>query len=274
MNYYPHHIGDYCRSTSHLRLQEHGVYRLLLDIYYLTEQPLPSDIAVICRKLSARTRDEKKTVDTILNEFFELTEAGWIQQRCDREIKTYQSKAEVARENGKRGGRPKATKPVTSGFSRETEEKANQTPDTINQQPDAICQQPGNQDEAKIQKPKTLKADASRGSRLPADWVLPASWEEWAARNRSDLTSEGIREIAEAFKDHWISQPGRYGIKVDWEATWRNWIRNERPSKAISFADRKKREHEQSQAALHAWAEGEKADSELEFIEGEFLHVG
>jgi uncharacterized protein YdaU (DUF1376 family) len=238
VNYYPHNIGDYCR------------------------------------KLSARTRDERKTVETILYEFFELTEAGWIQLRCDREITAYQSKAEVARGNGKLGGRPKKTEEVISKLSNKTEQKANQEPVTISQQPGTINQQPKNQEEAKPQKQNTLKADASRGSRLPADWVLPASWEEWAAQNRPDLTSEGIRKIAEAFKDHWISQPGRHGTKVDWEATWRNWIRNERPSKALSFADRKMQEHEQSQAALHAWAEGKKSDTELEFIEGELVHVG
>ena len=29
----------------------------------------------------------------------------------------------------------------------------------------------------------------------------------------------------EKFKDHWISQPGQKGVKKDWLATWRNWVR-------------------------------------------------
>ena len=30
----------------------------------------------------------------------------------------------------------------------------------------------------------------------------------------------------EKFKDYWISQPGQKGVKLDWFATWRNWVRN------------------------------------------------
>jgi len=34
----------------------------------------------------------------------------------------------------------------------------------------------------------------------------------------------------EAFIDYWTSQPGQKGVKSDWVATWRNWIRNSRPT--------------------------------------------
>jgi hypothetical protein len=27
------------------------------------------------------------------------------------------------------------------------------------------------------------------------------------------------------FVDYWIAQPGQKGVKSDWEATWRNWMR-------------------------------------------------
>jgi hypothetical protein len=32
------------------------------------------------------------------------------------------------------------------------------------------------------------------------------------------------------FKDHWAAQAGRAGVKADWFATWRNWVRKERPA--------------------------------------------
>jgi hypothetical protein len=31
----------------------------------------------------------------------------------------------------------------------------------------------------------------------------------------------------EAFCDYWRAQPGQRGVKVDWPATWRNWMRRE-----------------------------------------------
>lgn len=31
------------------------------------------------------------------------------------------------------------------------------------------------------------------------------------------------------FRDYWVSKPGSGGVKLDWDATFRVWVRNERP---------------------------------------------
>ena len=54
MHYYPHNIGDYRKDTSHLSLLEHGIYRQLLDSYYLDEMPLSNDLAKLMRSHSVR----------------------------------------------------------------------------------------------------------------------------------------------------------------------------------------------------------------------------
>jgi len=61
------------------------------------------------------------------------------------------------------------------------------------------------------------------GSRLAQDWVLLKTWGEWAQKERPDID---VRKVAEQFKDHWIAQPGQRGVKLDWQATWRNWVRS------------------------------------------------
>lgn len=61
------------------------------------------------------------------------------------------------------------------------------------------------------------------GSRLAQDWVLMKSWGDWAQQERPELD---VRKVADQFKDYWIAQPGQKGTKLDWEATWRNWVRN------------------------------------------------
>lgn len=33
--------------------------------------------------------------------------------------------------------------------------------------------------------------------------------------------------IAAKFIDYWLSKPGKDGVKLDWQATWRNWCRTE-----------------------------------------------
>jgi uncharacterized protein YdaU (DUF1376 family) len=135
MNYYSHHIGDYRRNTSHLSLLEHGIYRQLLDTYYLSEQPISSDLEIVYRKLCARTDDERNVVEGVLREFFKLTKKGWVHAQCEKEIKAYKGKADRARDNGKLGGRPKETKRVISGLSEKTEQEANQEPRTTNHEP-------------------------------------------------------------------------------------------------------------------------------------------
>ena len=137
MHFYKHNIGDYRRDTSHLSLIEHGAYRQLLDTYYLHEQPIPDDDEQVCRRLSARTEAERQAVLDMLREFFTRTPDGWIHSRCNAEIAEYHAKADLARANGKLGGRPKKTDPVISGNREGTqtvpETKPNHEPRTKNQ---------------------------------------------------------------------------------------------------------------------------------------------
>lgn len=67
----------------------------------------------------------------------------------------------------------------------------------------------------------------SKGSRLPADWILPKPWGEWAVAEVPSWTPDQVRKVADKFRDYWIAKPGREAIKADWLATWRNWVRRE-----------------------------------------------
>lgn len=70
-----------------------------------------------------------------------------------------------------------------------------------------------------------VNADSKRGSRLADDWFLRPSWAREAVAIHSNWTVEHTRFEAEKFKDHWCAKPGREGRKLDWLATWRNWVR-------------------------------------------------
>lgn len=71
-----------------------------------------------------------------------------------------------------------------------------------------------------VRKPK----GEDRATRLPSDWLLPMSWGQWAVAEFPHLTAEFIRQEAGKFRDYWCSKP-KDATKLDWEATWRNWIR-------------------------------------------------
>ena len=64
-----------------------------------------------------------------------------------------------------------------------------------------------------------------RGSRLPAGWQPTPDELRWARDARPDLD---VTVEIERFRDYWIAKPGKDGVKLDWTATWRNWIRNAR----------------------------------------------
>lgn len=70
-------------------------------------------------------------------------------------------------------------------------------------------------------------ARAVRGSRLPADWQLPKAWGEWALQEKPGWAADDVRRCADKFRDHWHAATGRTATKADWQATWRNWVRNE-----------------------------------------------
>lgn len=67
------------------------------------------------------------------------------------------------------------------------------------------------------------RSSASKATRIQVA-VLPENWRLFCRQKRPDLDPD---ETFERFRDHWLAQPGQKGVKVDWDATWRNWCRNE-----------------------------------------------
>ena len=113
MNYYPFHLGDYAAHTGHLEPMEDLAYRRLLDVYYMREGALPADIQVTAKLV--RLRSCAADVESVLNEFFVLTEDGWRHQRCEVEIAKMQDKQTKARASAQasvNSRRAKAERPL------------------------------------------------------------------------------------------------------------------------------------------------------------------
>jgi hypothetical protein len=74
---------------------------------------------------------------------------------------------------------------------------------------------------------KKVESARKRGARLPDEWgPESADWGEAIKK----LTIGGADQELLKFHDYWKAQPGQRGTKLDWDATWRNWIRNARGS--------------------------------------------
>ena len=102
MQFYQFHIGDYVGATAHLDPMEDLAYRRLIDLYYQTECALPNDMRTLCKRI--RLASESHSVESVLNEFFELSEDGqfWQHQRCDAELEEIYSKSQKARESAQK----------------------------------------------------------------------------------------------------------------------------------------------------------------------------
>ncbi len=68
----------------------------------------------------------------------------------------------------------------------------------------------------------TESGPRKRGTRLPEGWQPD---ESLIAQMRSECPSVDLRKEHAVFVDYWCAQPGQRGVKLDWPATWRNWMR-------------------------------------------------
>lgn len=71
----------------------------------------------------------------------------------------------------------------------------------------------------------SLRSGVPRGARLPKPFELPPEYRTFCETERPDLNPE---VVAAKFADYWHSKPGKAGTKLDWLATWRNWVRDEK----------------------------------------------
>jgi uncharacterized protein YdaU (DUF1376 family) len=93
MHYYKFNIADYRKDTNHLTTIEHGIYRQLIDWYYLDEQPIPEENQMVIRRLRLGS-DEVIFLQNVLADFFVLDKTGYKHKRIEIEIKDYQEQVE------------------------------------------------------------------------------------------------------------------------------------------------------------------------------------
>ena len=115
----------------------------------------------------------------------------------------------------------KGRKAVQKRWAQQSDNK--EKSDEPNRSPnrDPITQKP----EARYQKEKKEEPSGSskkRPTRLPDDWQP----DEAFARQQG-LSLADVARQADRFRDYWRAVPGQKGVKADWNATWRNWVRRE-----------------------------------------------
>ena len=207
MHYYKRNIGDYAKKAGRLTMLQHGSYTLLIDSCY-DRETFPT-LEQALEWTWASTEAEIEAVKFVLSRFFMLDKDGrYVQERILQELLDYQEKADT----NKRIAIDRETKRKEKSTNREQvvhEPPPNHKPLTNNQEP---------------------IVKATKGSRLSTDFELPDSWTEFCQAERPDLNPQ---KVFDTFKDYWTAKAGAAGVKLDWQATWRNWVRNQNIAKPL-----------------------------------------
>ena len=315
VNFFKLYIGDYQRDTAHLSITEHGAYMLMLQHYYATEKPLPIGKA-LHRMLRATDKAERDAIDAVAAQFWTTTEAGLVNERADRELTKADAQAETnrrianEREAARKAAREQHEKSTNRGKKNSSpagsddekqrekslESARNQEVDAAHNESEGITQvvdfvaaastergtnrstidQPNQTPDTRHQTPEEKTEKTARGARLLPDWVLPEEWRDWAQQERPDLDPQ---VTAERFRDYWTARPGAGGRKLDWQATWRNWVREERaapPLRAVKGAEPewRREQRERNEAFAGPAAAKRKAEPQQETIDVAATRLG
>lgn len=123
--------------------------------------------------------------------------------------------------------------------------------------------EPAKNKTAEPAKNKKINAQPARGTRLNI-FELPDDWRHWCEFKRPDLNPDDTFEI---FVDHWKSVAGVRGLKADWKATWRNWVRNQFKNKSYVARTRAEIIADKNKTGADAWlAESSALDGECEKV--------
>ncbi|SMO69583.1 YdaU family protein [Paracoccus laeviglucosivorans] len=230
--FYP---SDWLAGTRGLTAAETGIYITLIAMMYEAEGPVPNDPKRLARLCGTTPAAFLKAVDALV-ETGKLThdERGFFNRRAGIEIEKRSEKRAAA---------------SASANARWNKTKQKQQPENTNAS-NSQCERNANQKpEVREGKEEAKASSKKKGTRLPADWQLPKVWGDWAVE--LGLPEANTRQEADKFRDYWTSVAGAKGLKQDWQATWRNWVRK-------AMDDRQLRQGLKSgQSGKPQWREGD-----------------
>jgi len=200
--YYKAYPRDFIEGTIGMAFELKGAYRLVLDLIYMQNGRLPDDARYISGQLGCTVRAWNGYRAKLI-ELGKLTaENGVISNfRASLELDNLR---EISRKNSENASLPRKNKDLGLAVAKRTQ--SHTEPDTDREDTDVSS------------------LPRKRATRLSRDWVLPKAWGEWAL---SEGWPDGVVRIeADKFRDYWVGRAGKEACKLDWEATFRNWMRN------------------------------------------------
>ena len=203
--YYKAYPRDFFEGTVGMDFEVKAAYRLLLDLIYMHGGQLTDDPRFIAGHLGCSVKRWNALRKSMIDGGKVTVSDGYLGNlRADKEIDSLKSMQTKQREN--------ASKPRKNNDIDEPRQSQNQA--IQNQNQNHIEKEEAN---------ASSKKSAERGSRLPSEWSLSDEYRD--AAKAMGASEHLIASEAEKFRDFWIAKPGKDGVKLDWLATWRTWVR-------------------------------------------------
>lgn len=106
------------------------------------------------------------------------------------------------------------------------------------------------------QQPTSPPDPTPHGTRIKPDWMPTKAVIDTI---KTEYPNLDLRAEHNNFVDYWISRPGKQALKLDWDATWRIWMRKE--GKALAEKQGRASRRNQSQIIADNFARAQARDA-------------
>ena len=203
----------YIADTQHLSNEEHGVYlRLLMFAWRTKECCLPDDDKRLALMVGVTAKKWLK-LKPIIMQHWDHSDAGWTQKKQLKVFQAVSKSVNQKRSAGEASWKAKSLK----------DNEADATVVITEEVTARVTAGQRTKTKTNIEKIDT-KVSTKKGTRWTDKNEVTDDWIQWAVEQGLQIEDAYIQ--AASFSDYWIAISGSKGTKLDWYATWRNWIRN------------------------------------------------
>lgn len=198
------------RNTDNLTLEQEAAYLRLCNAMYAADQAIAENYRVLAGLWRCNERKAKRLLRELEQAGKVTVQDGWIGNEFVMNDVSKRRELRMERQSaGHRGG-------IESGKSRSKPLKNNETGEAS-----ASTRKEEKRREAE-EKKEEPNGSSKKGSRIDPAWE-PGE-EEISYAEGKGLSLETINLEAERFRNYWLGRSGQAGVKLDWPATWRNWV--------------------------------------------------
>lgn len=255
MHSYHHNIKTFNSATRHLTRVERSLYRDLIELYYDTEKPLTGCFDRLARLVIAHSDEEKKALEYVLTEFFELTGDVYTHNFCDDEIEKFQANSSAKAKAGRASAEVRKKKAAERKQQREQQKEQDSTPveQVLNESEASVHNHKPrtNNHKPRTSSDNTKPPSATKSKKFNPDvslclgwgWPNPPSdavfdgWLDMRRKNKFTISENAMKRIGDGLR-HAVT----LGFTVDdclskaelqgWKGLDADWMVNSQPRSA------------------------------------------